>query len=96
MFLLLLLLIIKILGGGVSKNLLKLIKILIYLDDNLPYSMKISFDKNLRHLKSPALAVKEFFGSDINWGEDDTVSLHEFLNYYFVRLAFILFYFFLI
>ncbi|KAK6630703.1 hypothetical protein RUM44_002872 [Polyplax serrata] len=65
---------VEMLGGATIKNLFKLIKILIYLDDNLPYSMKLNFDKNLRNLKSPITAVGEFFGSGTGMGEEDTLS----------------------
>ena len=63
------------LAPGCAKQLLKLVKILLYLDDNLPYSMKMNFDKNLKHLKSPIAAMNEFFSNDLNPGEEDTVSL---------------------
>ncbi|EEB10017.1 conserved hypothetical protein [Pediculus humanus corporis] len=64
----------EFLAPGCAKQLLKLVKILLYLDDNLPYSMKMNFDKNLKHLKSPIAAMNEFFSNDLNPGEEDTLS----------------------
>lgn len=62
-------------GDSISGDLLKLVKVLTYLDDNLPDDIKMFFDKSLRHLKTPLMTIGEMFANELSLGEEDTVSV---------------------
>jgi len=61
-------------GGPVTMDVLKLVSVLIYVDDNIPEGGKVSFDKCLKQLKTPLTCVSELFAQDLSFGEESTMT----------------------